>query len=94
MHYDCSDSICFVCVPDLKGTYRGRYINVGCTVGKKESYVWTVSLNEESDNVPLVLLHGFGSGVGLWCLNLDSLSANRSVYAMDIIGKYIIKVPV
>lgn len=71
---------------NLKSSYRGRYINVGCAVGTKESHIWTVSLNEDSNNIPLVLLHGFGSGVGLWCLNFDSLSVNRPVYAMDIIG--------
>lgn len=74
---------------DLKRSYRGRYVSVGCCVGKEESHVWTVSLNEESNSVPLVLLHGFGSGVGLWCLNLDALAADRPVYAMDIIGKFI-----
>ncbi|XP_042239511.1 (Lyso)-N-acylphosphatidylethanolamine lipase-like isoform X2 [Homarus americanus] len=71
---------------NLKGSYRGHYVNVGCAIDKTESHIWTVSFNEESDNVPLVLLHGFGSGVGLWCLNFDSLSASRPVYAIDIIG--------
>ncbi|KAK8728266.1 hypothetical protein OTU49_009205 [Cherax quadricarinatus] len=71
---------------NLKSSYRGQYVNVGCAVGNAESHIWTISLNRDSKNVPLVLLHGFGSGVGLWCLNLDSLSADRPVYAMDIIG--------
>lgn len=71
---------------NLKSSYRGRYVNVGCTVGTEESYIWTISLNEHSTKTPLVLLHGFGSGVGLWCLNFDSLSASRPVYAFDIVG--------
>ncbi|VDM30876.1 unnamed protein product [Hydatigera taeniaeformis] len=36
--------------------------------------------------VPLVLIHGFASGVGLWCKNFDTLSASRRVYAFDLLG--------
>ena len=56
-------------------------------VGRKPNRLWTVAYNEESDEVPLVLLHGFASGVGLWCLNYDALSANRPVYAFDNLGE-------
>lgn len=36
--------------------------------------------------VPLVLIHGFASGVGLWCKNFDTLSTSRRVYAFDLLG--------
>ena len=49
--------------------------------------IWTISLNEESPKTPIVLLHGLGAGVALWCLNLDNLAADRPVYAMDLLGK-------
>ncbi|CAL4211588.1 unnamed protein product [Meganyctiphanes norvegica] len=71
---------------NLSNSYQGKNINVGKVVGGSESNVWTVCMNEESHNTPIVLLHGFGSGVGLWCLNLDSLASDRPVYAIDILG--------
>ncbi|XP_076061546.1 (Lyso)-N-acylphosphatidylethanolamine lipase-like [Oratosquilla oratoria] len=70
----------------LKSSYHGRYVNVGCTVSNQDNHIWTISMNEESHKTPIVLLHGFGSGVGLWCLNYDSIAADRPLYALDIIG--------
>ncbi|XP_076163871.1 pummelig isoform X2 [Ptiloglossa arizonensis] len=69
----------------LKTTYRGWYVDIGPVVGTSDK-IWTISLNEESPKTPIVLLHGLGAGVALWCLNLDALASQRPVYAIDILG--------
>ncbi|XP_040289360.1 1-acylglycerol-3-phosphate O-acyltransferase ABHD5 isoform X2 [Bufo bufo] len=49
--------------------------------------IWTLSFVQPlSAKVPLVLLHGFGGGVGLWALNFETLCQPRTVYAFDILG--------
>ena len=54
-----------------------------------EHRIWTLIFNPEAQSprkVPLVLVHGFGGGVGLWAMNFDALSQNRTVYAFDMLG--------
>ena len=70
---------------DLKTAYRGCYVDIGPAVGTSDK-IWTISLNEESNKTPILLLHGLASGVALWVLNLDSFAANRPVYAIDVLG--------
>ena len=48
--------------------------------------VRTIETIGESERLPLVLLHGFGAGVGLWTLNLDALAEKQKVYAIDLLG--------
>eukprot|EP00794_Sanderia_malayensis_P019225 gene19225-21152_t len=61
---------------------RGRYVSIDST-----NRIWTIQLNEEEKTrTPLVLVHGFGSGTGLWAMNLDELSKRQSVYAFDVLG--------
>ena len=55
-------------------------------ISNKNQRIWTITTNLKSKNIPLVLLHGFGGGVGLWSLNLDELCAGRPVYAIDLPG--------
>lgn len=55
-------------------------------VGQSDK-IWTISLNDESSKIPLVMLHGMGAGLALWCPNLDSFAATRPVYAIDLLGK-------
>ncbi|KAI5753134.1 hypothetical protein M8J77_023812 [Diaphorina citri] len=70
----------------LKTPYKSTYVDIGPVVGTSDK-IWTLSLNtEETKKTPLVLLHGLGAGVALWCLNLDSFAAHRPVYAIDVLG--------
>ncbi|XP_023021200.1 (Lyso)-N-acylphosphatidylethanolamine lipase isoform X2 [Leptinotarsa decemlineata] len=68
-----------------KVPYRGWFVDIGPVVGPADK-IWTISMNTESLKTPLVLLHGLGAGVAMWCLNLDSFSKTRPVYALDLLG--------
>lgn len=72
---------------DLKTAYRGWFVDIGPVVGTSDK-IWTISLNQESQKTPVVLLHGLGAGVALWLLNLDTLAEHRPVYAIDILGEH------
>uniref|UniRef100_A0A4W4FMX4 1-acylglycerol-3-phosphate O-acyltransferase ABHD5 n=1 Tax=Electrophorus electricus TaxID=8005 RepID=A0A4W4FMX4_ELEEL len=54
------------------------------------NYIWTLASQaprDEDSKIPLVLLHGFGGGVGLWVKNLTALAqSKRPVYALDLLG--------
>ncbi|XP_063894163.1 1-acylglycerol-3-phosphate O-acyltransferase ABHD5 isoform X4 [Helicoverpa armigera] len=69
----------------LKTAYKRFYVDIGSVVGQSDK-IWTISLNDESPKTPLVLLHGMGAGLALWCPNLDSFAATRPVYAIDLLG--------
>lgn len=70
----------------VKSPYRTRYVNLGPVV-EQEDKLWTLEVNNEKRETPVILLHGFGAGIGLWCMNIDKISNNRRpVYAMDLLG--------
>ncbi|CAI6362247.1 unnamed protein product [Macrosiphum euphorbiae] len=70
----------------VQSPYRTRYVNLGPVV-EQEDKIWTLEVNTEKRETPVVLLHGFGAGIGLWCMNVDKISNNRRpVYAMDLLG--------
>ncbi|XP_014365869.2 1-acylglycerol-3-phosphate O-acyltransferase ABHD5 isoform X2 [Papilio machaon] len=69
----------------VKTVYKRFYVDIGSVVGQSDK-IWTICLNEEAPRAPLVLLHGMGAGLALWCTNLDALAAQRPVYAIDLLG--------
>ncbi|TSP09058.1 Protein ABHD4 [Bagarius yarrelli] len=59
-----------------------------------QNRIWTLIVSnkasrrpaDQASQIPLVMVHGFGGGVGLWIRNLDALSRSRPVYAFDLLG--------
>jgi abhydrolase domain-containing protein 4 len=60
-------------------------VNLEECVGKDDK-IWTMELNAENKDIPIVILHGFGAGIGYWSLNFETLAKNHHVYAFDILG--------
>ncbi|XP_070822820.1 1-acylglycerol-3-phosphate O-acyltransferase ABHD5 isoform X1 [Chaetodon trifascialis] len=67
----------------VEGTFSKQYVPI--TNGDR---LWTLTFSSGrvKDRTPMVLLHGFGGGVGLWAQNLDALSQPRPVFALDLLG--------
>ncbi|XP_062843516.1 (Lyso)-N-acylphosphatidylethanolamine lipase [Trichomycterus rosablanca] len=59
-----------------------------------QNRIWTLTVtnkaahktSDQASQMPLVMVHGFGGGVGLWVRNLDALSRSRPVYTFDLLG--------
>ena len=48
--------------------------------------IWTLAMNTDNKNTPIVLLHGYVSALAFWMLNLDEFATHRPVYAIDLLG--------
>lgn len=52
-----------------------------------DDLIWTVrSLNSTPSSTPIILLHDFGCGSGIWIQNIDFLSTRHPVYMFDLLG--------
>uniref|UniRef100_UPI00398F422E (Lyso)-N-acylphosphatidylethanolamine lipase-like n=1 Tax=Pristiophorus japonicus TaxID=55135 RepID=UPI00398F422E len=69
----------------IKTRFESRYVTL-----PSAERIWTLSLSPESEGrgecTPLVLVHGFGGGVGLWVQNLEPLGRRRPLHAFDLLG--------
>lgn len=70
---------------EIKLPFRRYYVNLGKCVDNDDK-VWTLEMNAENKNIPIILLHGFGASMGYWVLNLDTLAKHHRVYAFDLLG--------
>jgi len=52
--------------------------------------LWSACFQSEnlndSEKIPLVLIHGLGGALGVFFQNFDALCQNRTVYAIDLLG--------
>ncbi|CAI2736464.1 unnamed protein product [Schistosoma spindalis] len=46
----------------------------------------TGKITDTDRAIPIVLVHGFGSGSALWCKNIDAFACYRPVYSLDVLG--------
>lgn len=69
----------------IKTQYNKFYVDIGQCVGDDDK-IWTLAMNTKNQNVPILLLHGFGAGLGFWVLNLDAFAADRPLFAIDLLG--------
>lgn len=72
----------------IKSKFRTWFVSIGSIVGKDDK-IWTIALNEKSENTPIVMLHGFAAGIGFWCKNFDEIAKDRPLYAIDLLGKVV-----
>lgn len=72
-------------IAGVKTSYKKFHVDIGDCVGKNDK-IWTLSMNTDLSNTPIVLLHGYVSALAFWMLNFDEIAAHRPVYAIDLLG--------
>ena len=69
----------------LQSDYKDLHVPVDT-----DAYIHTIVFESEQapsvDNLPLVMIHGFGCGIPQFYKNFDHLHSNRKLYAIDLPG--------
>ena len=65
----------------LQSPHRRFNVDIGNNLN-----IWTLAVNTHFDNTPIVLIHGYCAGIGVWRYNIDALSESRPLYAIDLLG--------
>lgn len=67
--------------------YEQNQVSIGDNVTINTLHTYNPNVKRSDKRSPLVLLHGFGAGIGFWLLNIDALAEQHEhVYAIDLLG--------
>ncbi|KHJ95261.1 hydrolase, alpha/beta domain protein [Oesophagostomum dentatum] len=73
----------------LFATFGAQIISRFIPIRFKGSEIYTVTTGptqEKKSEEPVVLVHGFGAGVAVWCANITALAKHHTVHAFDLLG--------
>lgn len=70
---------------ELQSEYKDSYIRVG-----DQAFIRTFTMEAEqeppAEKLPLVMMHGFGCGLGAFYRNYDGLHSERKLLSLDVLG--------
>lgn len=67
----------------LRNQHESKFIEIP---NKNLIRTLKVGTHDDQERPPLLLIHGFAAGAAFWIWNLDALSKERNVYAIDLLG--------
>ncbi len=71
---------------DINSDYTDQFVPIA-----DNTHIRTLSMapqqsTSDSNKYPLVMVHGFGAGLGCFYKNFDHLHSKRSLHAFDVLG--------